>query len=272
MFKLLLIAGHGRNMDGSWDPGAIGNGYQEADLNRELTKLVKQAADNEAISCDIAPDRNHYSYFKHGGEMDFSAYTYVLEIHFNAAVSQDNKGDGIQKGSMFYISASETGHSVEDSILNELYQLGSVKAWDGVVTAQRQWPNGLMVQEKVRAQNVSHGLLETCFITDFDDISWYLINKSKIAKGIIQGIIKGFQLKMPEAFAPYMVQVDVDQIYDHHLNIRKEPSADSEIAGKIMEKMSLTIVEETHNQATGETWGRLKSGAGWINLAYTKRI
>ena len=70
----------------------------------------------------------------------------------------------------------------------------------------------------------------------------------------------------------YMVYVDVDQIYDHHLNIRKEPGTDAEITGRITESMSLTIVEEAHNRTTGETWGKLKSGAGWINLAYAKKI
>ena len=34
--KILLIPGHG---DG--DPGAIGNGFNEADLTRELLKLIK---------------------------------------------------------------------------------------------------------------------------------------------------------------------------------------------------------------------------------------
>ena len=40
-FRLLVMAGHGKNMDGSWDPGAVGCGYQEANLTRELRDLIK---------------------------------------------------------------------------------------------------------------------------------------------------------------------------------------------------------------------------------------
>ena len=107
--------------------GSVGNGYQEANLTRELIDLIKAAADRAGVPCDVAPDRNHYSYFKHGGTYDFSPYTYVLEIHFNASSKVDSAGDGQMKGSMVYIDKSETGHSVEDAILANLYALAHAK-------------------------------------------------------------------------------------------------------------------------------------------------
>ena len=128
------------------------------------------------MPCDVAPDRNIV--FLKWRHYDFSPYTYVLEIHFNASSKVDSAGDGQMKGSMVYIDKSETGHRVEDAILANLYALGSRQAWDGVVVTQRQesYKNGLMVQSKVRAQGVSHAVLETCFITDQDDMDWYLVN------------------------------------------------------------------------------------------------
>lgn len=270
-FRLLVMAGHGRNVDGSWDPGAVGNGYQEAALTRELRDLIKAAADQAGVSCDIAPDRNHYSFFKHGGKYDVSKYTYVLEVHFNASVTPDQAGDGKMKGSMIYISQSETGHSVEDNILSNLYALGSCRAWDGVVVSQRQWPNGLLVQETCRRQGVSHAVLETCFVTDKDDMNWYQAKKEKIAAAIIAGIQEGFHLNyVSPVLTPYMVKVDVSAIPDHCLNIRKEPGINAPISGQIKETMSLTIVAEA-NAAGASTWGKLKSGAGWISLDYTVR-
>lgn len=269
-FRLLVMAGHGRNSDGSWDPGAVGNGYQEANLTRELRDLIKAAADRAGVPCDVAPDRNHYSYFKNGGQYDVSAYNYVLEVHFNASATVDQSGDGIKKGSMVYIDQSETGHSVEDAILSNLYSLGSRQAWDGVVVAQRQWPSGLMVQSRIRAQGVSHAVLETCFITDQDDMDWYLVNKSKIAQAIIAGIQQGFGLNYKKVITPYMVKVDVASISDHVLNIREQPSINSPVTGKITETMSLTIVDEASGTGASK-WGKLKSGAGWISLDYTKR-
>lgn len=272
MFRMLVMAGHGRNQDGSWDPGAVGCGYQEADLARELRDLIKAAADRAGVPCDVAPDRNHYSYFKHGGTYDFSPYTYVLEVHFNASSKVDSAGDGQMKGSMVYIDQSEKGHSVEDTVLNNLYAIGSRQAWDGVVVTQRQesYKNGLMVQLKVRAQGVSHAVLETCFITDQDDMDWYLVNKSKIAQAVIAGIQQGFGLNYKKVVTPYMVKVDVASIPDHVLNIREQPTINSPVTGKITETMSITIIDEASGTGASK-WGKLKSGAGWISLDYTKR-
>lgn len=270
MFRMLIMAGHGKNVDGSWDPGAVGCGYQEANLARELRDLIKAAADQAGVPCDVAPDHNHYSYFKAGGQYDVSAYNYVLEIHFNASATADQSGDGIKKGSMVYIDQSETGHSVEDAILSNLYSLGSRQAWDGIVVAQRQWPSGLMVQSRIRAQGVSHAVLETCFITDWDDVSWYLANKTKIASAIVAGIQQGFGLNYAVVTKPYMVKVEPESIPDKALNIREWPSTNAPITGQIRETMSLTIIEEASGKGA-KRWGKLKSLAGWISLDYTKR-
>lgn len=270
MFRMLVMAGHGRNQDGSWDPGAVCCGYQEADLARELRDLIKAAADRAGVGCDIAPDRNHYSYFKAGGQYDVSNYDYVLEVHFNASATPDQAGDGQLKGSMVYIDQSETGHSVEDAILSNLYSLGSRQAWDGVVVAQRQWPSGLMVQSRIRAQGVSHAVLETCFITDWDDVSWYLANKTKIASAIVAGIQQGFGLNYAVVAKPYMVKVEPESIPDKALNIREWPSTNAPITGQIREAMSLTIVEEASGKGA-KRWGKLKSGAGWIALDFCSK-
>ena len=50
------------------------------------------------------------------------------------------------------------------------------------------------------------------------------------------------------------------------LNIRKEPSAKSKKVGEITDHGVYTIIEEEKG------WGKLKSGAGWICLKYTKGV
>ena len=55
------------------------------------------------------------------------------------------------------------------------------------------------------------------------------------------------------------------KVTDPSLNIRKGPGTAFPIVGCIKDKGVYTIVEENGR------WGRLKSGAGWIHLAYTKR-
>lgn len=52
------------------------------------------------------------------------------------------------------------------------------------------------------------------------------------------------------------------------LNIRSGPGTSCSIVGQIKDRGVYTI---THEDST-ENWGKLKSGAGWIHLGYTKRV
>lgn len=85
---------------------------------------------------------------------------------------------------------------------------------------------------------------------------WVLIQQSSL-----RGWVNGKYLVEPEkTFAPYIVRVTADA-----LNIRKGPGTNYDVAGCIRDKGSYTIVDEQ------DGWGRLKSGAGWISLAYTTK-
>ena len=53
------------------------------------------------------------------------------------------------------------------------------------------------------------------------------------------------------------------KVTDSALNIRKGPGVNYDIVGCITDKGTYTIIEISNG------WGRLKSGAGWINLSYT---
>ena len=84
-------------------------------------------------------------------------------------------------------------------------------------------------------------VLETCFISDQDDVTWYQTNKKKIAAAIVAGVQEGFHLNYRSIFAPYLVKVDVASIPDHVLNIREQPTVNSSITGKITETMQMCI-------------------------------
>lgn len=64
-----------------------------------------------------------------------------------------------------------------------------------------------------------------------------------------------------EEFKPYLVKVTASA-----LNIRKGAGTNHRVVGCIRDKGTYTIVAEDNG------WGKLKSGAGWISLAYTKRV
>ena len=60
---------------------------------------------------------------------------------------------------------------------------------------------------------------------------------------------------------PYRVRVSIDD-----LNIRTGPGTQYPVTGRYTGKGVFTIIE------TRGTWGRLKSGAGWISLNYAAKI
>ena len=65
---------------------------------------------------------------------------------------------------------------------------------------------------------------------------------------------------------PYLVKVTASV-----LNIRKQPTTSSIVTGTIKDRGVYTIVEEASG-AGATRWGKLKSGAGWISLDYTKKV
>lgn len=65
---------------------------------------------------------------------------------------------------------------------------------------------------------------------------------------------------------PYLVKVTASV-----LNIRKQPTTSSVVTGTIKDRGVYTIVEEASG-AGATRWGKLKSGAGWISLDYTKKV
>lgn len=64
----------------------------------------------------------------------------------------------------------------------------------------------------------------------------------------------------PTSKTPYTVIINTDV-----LNVRSGPGTNYSVLTKVREGDKYTIVEEK------DGWGKLKSGAGWINLEYTKR-
>lgn len=70
-------------------------------------------------------------------------------------------------------------------------------------------------------------------------------------------------------FKPYKVKVTAAS-----LNIRKGPGTVYAPVGKITDKGTYTIVEESQPNGSLYGWGKLKSGAGWISLSpsFVKKV
>ena len=90
----------------------------------------------------------------------------------------------------------------------------------------------------------------------------YLENASYVTIGnTVAGSSSNAHVTKPAAPSSYLVKVTANA-----LNIRKGPGTNYAIVGCITDKGSYTIVKENNG------FGKLKSGAGWIYLKYTKRV
>lgn len=110
----------------------------------------------------------------------------MLEIHFNA-------GGGT--GSEIYVTDSEKGITVEESILNNL--CGTT----GYTNRGVKRKNFRVIQ-RIKSQGISSALLEVCFIDSEMDIATYQQKKDLIARAIANGIAEGFGLTTPAPEAP----------------------------------------------------------------------
>ena len=81
------------------------------------------------------------------------------------------------------------------------------------------------------------------------------------------------ETKTPEqaAVKPEQTQADTYRVKvtASALNIRKDAGTANAITGVIRDKGVYTIVAD--KTISGQKWGKLKSGAGWICLEYTKK-
>ena len=174
MKKILLICGHGEG-----DPGAVGNGYQEATLVREIAPKLKNVLSDYAEVTLFDVNKNMYKYLKQTS-FNFRGFDYVLELHFNAF-------DGKASGTEILVHNLETGISVEEKIVNNISKLGFKNR--GV---KRR--TDLQNMNVCKKQGVSYALLETCFIDNSKDMDLHNSKKDDIIKAIADGIIEGFGL------------------------------------------------------------------------------
>lgn len=116
-------------------------------------------------------------------------------------------------------------------------------------------------------------LVECCFVDSTTDRDKWDANKC--AKAIVEAILnKSISTggsNSSSTSSNFLIKVSGVAKGDV-LNIRKEPNASSRITGKLTynDLNKYTIVET--KKVGSETWGELKSGIGWINLRYTKKV
>lgn len=176
MLKILLISGHGAD-----DPGACSNYGIERDETRKVVNRLKQLLANYMTVTVYPQDRNCYADVVNGTvQVNMSTFDYVFEVHFNSGVAEAH-------GTEIWVTQQENSTKVEQGIVNKVAALGFTNR--GVKSEQ------FAVISYAKRQGVSSALIETCFISNQQDMVTYNSKFEQIAQAMVDGILEGFGIK-----------------------------------------------------------------------------
>lgn len=243
--KVVIDIGHYES-----DSGAVGNGWREVDLNYSIAKYLAdrltQLGFNVLITKGTLAQRC-------AAERAFNADC-VVSIHNNAG-----GGDGVE---VLYLS--DNGKKLAGCILNK------------IVSANLNNSRGLKYRPDLyMLKNTAStaALVECAFVDNKADITAVDEEHERKAFGyeIANGICEYLGVTpqvtppptppTPPSYNANLVEITVDV-----LNVRSGPSDSYGVNRQVYRGDVYTIVELNNG------WGKLKSGAGWIYMAYTKNV
>lgn len=163
MPKLFVICGHGAG-----DPGAVGNGQNEADLVRRLGKRIKELGGSSVILGDV--NRNFYA--DNGiSTMSYSTDAiWIVELHMDSITNVDAKGAHVE------IKAGFKPDTYDTQIAEYLANLMPGRS-DKI-----KYRSDLKNVNLAAARGYNYRLVEHGFISNAGDVDIFLNNIDNIAK------------------------------------------------------------------------------------------
>lgn len=188
-----------------------------------------------------------------------------ISIHHNGGIYGGTGGGTV----VFYYSSKKERKTQAEALYN------AIIANTGLVgnRASKVVKKGYSVLVNTKMPSF---LCELGFMDSRTDVPIILTEEyaNKSAKGLVDFLVKSFGLKKtgntspvvtPKPTAPIDTSFKV-RVTANQLNYRAGAGTKYPIKGVIRKGQVYTIVE------TSGSWGKLKSGAGWICLSYTERI
>lgn len=242
MPKVFLSAGHGGS-----DPGAVGNGLKEKDLNLEIMAACGAYLESQGVSVVYSRTKDENDPV---GEEVAEANASKADI----AVSFHNNAGGGDGSETWYYAKSDKSRYLAQLLESASTALGQNSR--GV-----KGTTGLYFLSKT---SMIAALVETAFIDNAIDIEIIKTPDKARAFGVAYAvaICKYFNMEPTSNNVGTCLQIKVKC----DLNIRKGPGIEYDIVGHINDNYTYTIVAK-EKAKDGGTWGHLKSGAGWINIS-----
>ena len=251
-YKVFIDAGHGGT-----DPGALGYGYRESDLNLQVAKKVESKLKSKGIDVKMSRNSDIFYSLSERAEManDYGADAFV-SIHQNSAEAKS--ANGIET---YYNRKKEEDRPLSNDIQKQVIsQTGANNR--GVKNAEFT----VLVKSKMIS-----ALVECGFITNelevkkLSDSSY----QDKLATGIANGIEE--YLKSNVIIEESQITATGKVVNSDTLNVRKGPSISFDIIGTLSGGDKVKIIGESNGWYKIEYNGTYGYVSGsYIELDYTK--
>lgn len=177
---IFLSAGHHNA-----DPGAIGNGYKEADLTKELRDLIVKEI--KRIGGQVITDDDKETLAQYIGRIKPGSGSVLCELHFNSVA--DPKATGVE--CLHADAGSADSKRLSAEISNTISQSLGIK--DRGAKSESQSHRGRLAILRTPAGIAC--LPEICFISNPDDVRKYQEKKTQLAACIAHILVAYDKLK-----------------------------------------------------------------------------
>ena len=254
MPKVFLSAGHGGK-----DPGAVAYGLKEKNINLNILLACIDELKRHGVTVVTSRTKDEDDPVNEEvKEANASKADIAVSFHTNAG-----KGDGSET---YYYSTSSKGKRLAELCEKHTKAIG-------------QNSRGIKTGDKLRFVNgtdMTAVLCECAFVDNNTDnnIIDTTAEQKKFGVAYAKAILEYFGIEYKAkstASTSFLIKIANVNKGDK-LNVRYKPDPKSIITDKISwndpNKYTITETKKVGDQ----TWGKLKSGLGWINLYYTKRV
>lgn len=191
MYDMFLFYGHSEG-----DNGAIGNGYTELELAKSLTLNCVTLLENKGVSVLTNLKTGYNNYNRNLTKGQEIKYKMGGTIHLNS--SKDTSVNGTE----IIVPCKEKYLSIEEEILKGFSDLGftnrGLKSRDYssekfLIRVNGEIVNYTNYYGEIRNawdNGFSLSIIETCFISNSDDVDRFIKNIDKLAKIIVNAYLK----------------------------------------------------------------------------------
>lgn len=264
MLKVAIDAGHGMNTPGkrcllAIDPQQTREWYLNDRIADKLENLLKEY-DCKVLRVDDTTGREDVPLAERVNTANAWGADVYISIHHNAGIAGKSGGGTVV---FYYSSKTERAKQAEalyNIVVNNTKLVGN--------RASKVTKYGYYV---LKNTSMPAFLIENGFMDSTTDVPIILSedHATKTANGLLAFLINNFDLKKLESKAEikndgsFLVKILVD-----NLNVRAGAGTNYRANTVVQKGQVFTIV-----QVSG-SWGKLKSGAGWINISskYVKRL